>query len=144
MTHSALVVGVGQVGSRFDQECGHNIRVDTRRRLSCASHTYRLAGVCETDAVNAEAFQRRCPDVPVSKTHHASGIRQALTCDSVRAIWCEKPLTNAVEEGRASVEACISRGVHLVVSFVRRWMPLWRRTRELVEAGTIGPFVSSG
>jgi predicted dehydrogenase len=28
--------------------------------------------------------------------------------------------------------------VHLVVYFVRRWMPLWRRARELVDAGTIG------
>jgi predicted dehydrogenase len=158
MTFSALVVGAGKVGSRFDEEPGRkSIWTHVGAYLSRPT-SFRLAGVCEPNQTNAEAFQRRCPGVPVYRelraaldsvrpdvvsictptAEHAACIERSLLCESVRAVWCEKPLTTTIEDANASVRACSSRGVHLVVSFVRRWMPLWRRTRELIESGSVG------
>ena len=52
------------------------------------------------------------------------GSRPALVEASVRngakAIWCEKPLSLPIQEGRRLVELCEENGVKLVINHYRR------------------------
>lgn len=158
MTFTALVVGVGKVGSRFDEEPGRRAVWSHVGAYLARAASFRLVGACDPDHANANAFRRRCPSVPVfaelsaslaeirptivsictPADQHATMIEQSLNCSSVRAIWCEKPLTTNTEDGAKIVNACASQGVHLLVSYTRRWMPIWRRAREIVESGSLG------
>jgi len=159
---NAAVVGVGRVGSRFDEE---------RERKAVWSHVgaylalpaqFRLAGVCEIDGENASRFRARCPDVPVfgdvrelvrtvkpdvvsictPMAGHAPALMTALDAGPPRAAWCEKPLADELGVARAMVAGCEVRHIPLLVSHVRRWHPLWRRFKAVVEGGRIGSLQS--
>ncbi len=56
----------------------------------------------------------------------------------VRAVICEKPIAESVEEGRAIVETCGSAGTLLLVNHTRRFDPLLRRLRDEISAGLLG------
>ena len=84
------------------------------------------------------------PDVvsictPASR--HRADLEAALACPSVKAVWCEKPLSTSYADAEAMVNAAAARGVPLLVTYNRRWLPLWRRVRELIELGAIGDLV---
>jgi predicted dehydrogenase len=158
MPFAALVVGIGKVGSRFDEEASRRTVWSHVGAYLARPALFELVAACDPDRVNAEAFRRRCPKVPIYANlssaldasrplvvsictptdQHAEAVKQSLNCSSVRAIWCEKPLTTNTEEGAKIVNACASQGVHLLVSYTRRWMPIWRRAREIVESGSLG------
>lgn len=154
----AAIIGLGQVGSRFDEEPGRvSVWSHTGAYLACPG-TFSLVAGCEKSPENAEAFRARCPGIPVFEDieamlrqhqpavvsvctpadSHWPVVEKILACRSVRVIWCEKPLTASIDEGRRLVDACQSAGVVLVVSFVRRWLPLWKRARQLIAEGAVG------
>jgi predicted dehydrogenase len=109
-------------------------------------------------AANAAAFRARCPSVPIHgdiaeliarqrpqvvsictpADQHGLCLRQLLRCQELRLIWCEKPLSIDFDEARGMVEACAEREVKLMVSYNRRWLPLWRRTQERIRQGRLG------
>ena len=155
---SAAVVGLGQVGSRFDAEPGRKTVWSHVGAYLALPETFRLAAACEIDCGNVEAFSQRCTDVPVfgdvaemlavakpavvsvctpAQTHSAI-VRQIAKDPNVRAIWCEKPLDADIDAARAMVAACADQGKRLVVSYVRRWNPVWVAARKHIEAGAVG------
>ena len=158
---AAAVIGLGKAGSRFDEEPG---------RLAPWSHTgaylhladrFHIVGAADPDPGNAERYRARCPGVPIfpsaaamlaeirpdvvsictPATHHRADLETALACPSVKAVWCEKPLATSLGDAEAMVDAATARGVPMVVTYNRRWLPLWRRVRELIHNGTIGDLV---
>ncbi|MGD9537726.1 MAG: Gfo/Idh/MocA family protein [Alphaproteobacteria bacterium] len=158
MSLRAAIVGLGRIGSRFDEEPGRKaVWSHAGAYLACADR-FLLAGAAEPDAGNAAAFRRRCPDVPVFASaerlfaeiapevvsictpveQHAAALHAALGLPGLKAIWCEKPLAGTLGDAEVMVAACAARGVPLIVSHVRRWLPLWRRVAERIEAGDVG------
>jgi predicted dehydrogenase len=158
MSVRAAIVGLGRIGSRFDEEASRTTVWSHAGAYLSRRDSFELAGACETDPANTAAFALRCPAVPVYRdlrsmldavkpavvsictppAHHATALQEILSCESVRAIWCEKPLAMTVEEGAAMVAACRARGVTMVVSYVRRWLPVWARARDIARQGTLG------
>jgi predicted dehydrogenase len=57
----------------------------------------------------------------------------------VRGILCEKPLATTVADCERMLDACERNNTMLSVDHTRRFMPYWRRVKELIEEGTIGP-----
>lgn len=57
----------------------------------------------------------------------------------VRAIHCEKPMAPTWGEARRMVAACEERGAQLTFNHQRRFAAPFRRARELLRAGAIGP-----
>jgi predicted dehydrogenase len=155
---AAVVVGLGQVGSRFDEEPGRKAVWSHVGAYLQLADRFVLSGAVEVSADNTAAFRKRCPRVPVydsvaalNARHrpqiasictptelHGKALFDLLACPDLRLIWCEKPLSIDLVEARRMVDACRDRGVVLMVSFNRRWYPLWRRTRVLVQDGCIG------
>jgi len=155
----AVVVGVGQAGSRFDD--GSSLR-EPRSHVGAYLHladVFQLCAAADVSAVNAEAFRARCPTVPIygdlreliarhrpevasictPAATHGEALFKLLECPDLRLIWCEKPLSIDLQEGQRMVDACEGRGVRLMVSFNRRWQPLWQRVRALIQQNAVGP-----
>ena len=75
----------------------------------------------------------------VATSDHA---HTALVVDAaaagVKGIFCEKPLATTVEDAAAMVAACEGHNVILSIDHTRRWTPIWRHGKQLVDAGEIG------
>lgn len=158
---AAAVVGLGRIGSLFDAEPGRKTVWTHAGAYLALPARYRLVAACETDPANRAAFRVRCPDVPVYDTpeamvaaakpdvvsictpapSHASVLERVLIAGAPRAIWCEKPLADDLESAAQMVRRAREANTTLVVSFVRRWYPIWRAARDAVAAGAVGNVV---
>ena len=154
-----VVVGLGQVGSRFDEQTSRKVVWTHVGAYLALPQAFELVGACELDADNAARFKARCPGVPVFAdldallaatspdvasictpiATHRAVLLSLLDKPSLKAIWCEKPLAERFDDAEAMVSSAAARGVPIVVSHVRRWVPLWRRMKELVDSGAVGP-----
>ncbi len=56
----------------------------------------------------------------------------------VRAIHCEKPVAPRLDEARAMVQECESRGVQLTFNHQRRFLQGFQEARRLLQNGAIG------
>ncbi len=155
----AAVIGLGRVGSRFDEESGRKTTWSHVGAYLAHTGAFELVAACESDPTNAAAFRKRSPGVRVhddlatmlaeARPEVVSICTPALSHPEVllavvdqtpdlKVVWCEKPLATTLAEGEAMVEACRRRNVHLVVSHVRRWTPLWRQFKALIDGGAVG------
>ncbi|OFX15775.1 MAG: hypothetical protein A2Z18_10525 [Armatimonadetes bacterium RBG_16_58_9] len=53
-------------------------------------------------------------------------------------VLCEKPMARSLEEAQAMVEAAEAAGVNLMVGFMKRFNPGFRRIKEIIDSGRIG------
>ena len=73
--------------------------------------------------------------------HAEVGIRVAQS-QKVRAILCEKPITQSVAEAEAFAAAAAENGVVLAEAFKFRHHPMHLKAKEMVEAGAIGDLLN--
>jgi len=156
--HRVVIVGLGQIGSRFDEEPGRRSVWSHAGAYLAAVDEFTIVGACDPDAECRARFARRCPDTPLfaslddmmatvkfevasictPASSHPIVMQRLLSAPSVRLIWCEKPLADEFAAAQKMVETAQAQGVRLVVSHVRRWTPLWRKAREAITAGRLG------
>lgn len=161
-TYRAAVIGLGRMGSTFDDEIeqGGAIFLPFCHAPSYHAHP-RIALIAGADphgeqralfgqrwglaqdhlyADYRELLQKEKPDI-VSITTTAR-IRAQIAQDAVhagaKAIWAEKPLSISLAEADAIVETCRKHGVTIAVNCARRYNPYFSRTREMIEAGDLG------
>jgi predicted dehydrogenase len=156
------IVGVGRIGSRFDEEPGRRVPWSHVGAYLAHPKHYELAGVVEVDRANRESFSRRCPGIPVfgnagemaarlkpdvvsictPTERHLADAEAVLDAGSIKVLWCEKPLASSLDDAGHLLNAARGSGATLVVSYVRRWLPLWRRVRDIVQSGVLGTIIS--
>lgn len=56
-------------------------------------------------------------------------------------VLTEKPIASSLKDGKQLVEAVEKSGINLLVGHHRRYFPLIRRTREIVQSGELGRLV---
>ncbi len=86
------------------------------------------------------------PDVDAVYIATPPSSHAALTLEAAAAgkhILCEKPMALSVAEGRAMIEACRAHGVRLSIAYYRRYWPVIRRMKALVEEGRLGRLVQA-
>ena len=77
--------------------------------------------------------------VAVSDHRHADIVVDAANSGHVKAIFCEKPLATTMEDTERMLDACERNNVIISVDHTRRFLPIWRYTKEqLVDKGVIG------
>lgn len=158
MSLKAAVIGVGKVGSRFDEEEGRRTIWSHSGAYAALPDRYLLAGACDPDSENRAHFAARFPRVPLFSSidamlstvepqvasictppsSHGAILYKLLGTASVQAVWCEKPISLDLSEAEAMRARVKAHGMPVVVSHVRRWTPLWRRARQLIQDGTLG------
>ena len=67
---------------------------------------------------------------------HAQAVELCLRAG--KAVLCEKPLTMSSEEARRLFRLAETCGVPLLEAMWTRYLPAWRRARELVREGAVG------
>ena len=161
-TYRAAVIGLGRMGSTFDDEMGHG---GTLFRPYCHGPTYAthptvdlVAGADMHDEQRTLFGQRwglssdhlyrdykkmldvERPDIVSVAT--SARIRSTIVRDVARAgvkiIWAEKPIALSLAEADSMVQVCREAGVTFAVNCARRWMHGYSGARRLIEAGELG------
>lgn len=123
------------MGDRFDLVGVCDL--DGRRRTDLAGEL----GVARAYAAAEAMLAAERPDVMVFATPPAArlGLVEQGVRHGVRAIACEKPLALSLGEARQIVALCAGAGVRGVVCHQLRHAAHWRRVKEIVDTGAIGP-----
>jgi predicted dehydrogenase len=156
------VVGCGRIGSSGDDRArewptAHLWLPYSHCSAITATAGATLAAVCDVDpAALAAARLRHAPgacygdlekmlsteslDVLAiaTRTHERGGIIRCALQSGVRGLYCEKPLSNSLEDADALTELIERRGVAFVYGTKRRFMPAFHGVRERIRAGEIG------
>jgi myo-inositol 2-dehydrogenase / D-chiro-inositol 1-dehydrogenase len=74
--------------------------------------------------------------IAAATSAHAGLIHQAA--DAGVAIFCEKPISLAIDETRAAIDHVHEAGVPLQIGFQRRFDPGYRAAHDLVASGDLG------
>ncbi len=154
----AAVIGLGQAGSRFDEEPRESVWSHVGAYLSL-SETYELVAGVDPSPENRERFRRRCPDVATlttAKELNSIGgaevisvatppsvrmevFETILSADTLpRVIVCEKPLAIEASIRMRLVDLCSQAGVVLLVHYNRRYTTLYQTFASAIRSGRIG------
>lgn len=152
----AAVIGLGNIGYLFNLDPK---RRDTWSHVAAYTRCERtnLVGAVEIDSSKINLFRGQFPEVPVYSTindlmmnaspdivsvctpaeNHFPMVQDILEHD-VKAIFCEKPLSENTRDAATLVGKCQVAGVVLSVNHTRRWESNYLYARELIDRGRIG------
>lgn len=155
-TYRAAIVGLGRIASTFDKD-------PKRKHVATHAGAYRrvrgvtLAAVCDQDPEKLAAFSKTWgvkalysdfermlklekPDILSICTWPGSHFDLAVRAvkSGVKAIFCEKPITERLEDADRLVRLCRERKVLLAVNHSRRWDEGHERVKEFLRSGQIG------
>lgn len=156
MTHSVLLVGLGQIGMGYDLALDPSAFVLTHARAFREHEGFTLVGGVDPDPSRGSLFSARygarsgtilgpvlretTPEVVVvsspTRTHGAV-VHEVLAHAKPRIILCEKPLSLEMAEARAMVAACERHEVQLVVNYMRRAEPGALEVHRRIQDGRI-------
>jgi len=161
-TYRAAVIGLGRMGSTFDDEIAQG---GSLFLPYCHAPTYHasprtdLVAGADVHPEQREIFGQRwgpSPDhlyedyremlekedldiVSVCTTaRHRARIVQDCARAGAKAVWAEKPLALTLAEADGMVQVCREQGTALAVNCARRWNPFFGKTREMIESGELG------
>lgn len=153
----ALIVGCGRIAGGFD-ECGPDSAVLSHAGAYRRHSGFEIAACVEPDAERRQGFAKtwavpaafanldQClqagipfdvASVCVPTAHHGAVLERLLGTE-VKAVFCEKPLTDDAAESERLVEAYAEAGVLLAVNYLRRWDPSVVALRHEIESGEWG------
>ena len=91
-------------------------------------------------ATAAEMYARAGLDIVSVTTHnlyHHQPVIEAAAA-GIKIIMVEKPIAISVEWARKMVDACERRGCRLIVEHTRRFLPHFRKLRQMIADGAVG------
>ena len=153
----SAIVGLGQVGSRFDEEPRKVVWSHAGAYLASPDY-YSLVGGADPSDSNLQRFQLRCPEAQIFSDGcelmsslrpdvvsictppdgRAKLVEKLLAVHRPKVLICEKPL-EITSEARKNLVACCSRyEVPLVVNYNRRYSSVYRCLRSSIEENKLG------
>jgi len=157
MTHSALVVGLGQIGMGYDLSLNPAEHVLTHVRAFKEHPAYQLQGAVDVDPQKRAIFEANYgapafatveaamakvhPDVVAVATPtqwHAANMREVHHAYAPKAILCEKPLAFDLSEARVMIQLASERGCKVFVNYMRRAEPGVIEVKNRMADGRIG------
>jgi predicted dehydrogenase len=151
--YKAIVIGCGRGGENIGV---HSIGY-VHGKAYRGHPRIELAGACDLDPANLDRFcqhfsvphqmsdseellRRLRPEIVSLCTYVGSrpALIEASIRNGARAIWCEKPFSLTIQEGRRLVALCEENDVKLVINHYRRYLDLWNRAKQLLQNGEIG------
>lgn len=161
-TYRAAVIGLGRMGSTFDDEMkqGGSIFLPYCHAPSYfeSPQTDLVAGADPHDeqrqifaerwglnedqmfADYREMLAEVRPDIVsvCTTARHRAQIVQDCARAGVRAIWAEKPIALTLAEADQMLAVCRETNTALAINCARRWNPFFAETRRMIEAGELG------
>lgn len=154
--YTAAVIGCGNMGIE-EKNFGKAVQPGTHAAAYAKNPRTRLVALVDTSKERLARARRYYPNVPLfsdAKTmieklkpdivsiatqpdsHASLTILSALK--GVKAIVCEKPIANLLQEGKRMIETCEKSGSLLFINHGRRFDPLIRRVKNDIGKGRIG------
>ncbi|MEW6357048.1 MAG: Gfo/Idh/MocA family oxidoreductase [Planctomycetota bacterium] len=165
-TYTACLVGCGRMGGTIDDEMKNNLYYrhalpHTHAGACKAIDRINLTGMADVveDKVKAlcarydvpngyldyeEMIEKEKPQILCIATRPVNhrDIIVFAAAHGVRAIYCDKPLCCSMAEADEILDACTRQGMKFNYGVNRRYMPIYRKMRELVAEGAIGKLQS--
>jgi predicted dehydrogenase len=150
------IIGCGRIGSLLEEDplrgkpCTHAGGFDSLASV-------KLIAGCDIDSTRLKQFGKRWGVERLYTDHremlrrenldivsiatwtplHASMVIEAAR-SGVKGIYCEKPLSADLAEGRKMVKVCEKKGVSLIINHERRWDLHYQKARDIIRSGKIG------
>ena len=161
-TYRAAVIGVGRMGSTFDDEVkeGGTIFIPYCHAPAYVAYpdTTLVAGADPHEGQREdfakrweltpehvhvdyrEMLEKEKPDIVsvCTSAKPRAEIVQHTARAGVKAMWLEKPMCFSLAEADAMLAACEENGVVLAVNCARRWNPFYSAARDLIDQGELG------
>lgn len=157
----ALIVGCGRIAGGFDENKDGDavlthagayrrrgdvtiaacVDPDAGRRAAFMAYWEVAQGFAHLDEVREAGEAYDVVSVCSPNAVHASDL-DILLAMPVKAVLCEKPLTDDLAECRRLVEAYERAGRPLGVHYLRRWDPAMARLKSEIAAGNLGDIQS--
>lgn len=136
--------GMGESVIQHLQQCAQVSAItvlDRRReRIAQLQQQYGVQGTTDISQVlNDPSVQ--CVFVTASNDAHAELAIQSLNAG--KAVMCEKPMANTLEDARRMVEAAEAKGAYLQIGFELRYSHLYARVKEWIDAGLLGDIINT-
>jgi len=149
-------VGIGLIG------CGLRVQGMAKRLLSVAGDKVKIVGLHDVSPKSIAQAKEKL-EIPDAKVHDsvASLVNDpqikwvmigswncyhrehaVAAMEAGKDVFCEKPMATTLEDCLAIRDAQQRTGRRFFLGFTLRYSPLYRRVKEVVEAGTIGRILS--
>lgn len=154
---TAAVVGLGNIGLRYDLGATGGGRVASHARAFSVHPGFRLAGGVDPDEAGRALLEQHynVPAFPDVAAMFSAGIRPEVWSIAVptplhfrlfediialrpTAVLCEKPLAERVAEAERMVATAGECGCALAVNYMRRFEPGVLALRRLIAEGALG------
>ena len=159
-TYRVGLIGCGRMGATIDDEVEDSKPYSHAAAIVACERT-ELVAVCDPLEEKAQTAKERygagqvysdyqemirqedldIVSIATRPSPHAPTVVFAAE-NGVKGIYCEKPLCNSMRQADAMLGACERNGVKFNYGTQRRYTPIFRRVREMIEAGDIGELQS--
>jgi predicted dehydrogenase len=162
MAYKIALIGCGRVGVSLEDDplrskpASHMGGI--QKILDCGDPKITLSAVCDIDEERLNQcrdrwninriyidyktlIQKEQPDIIVIATWTAShrDIAVYAARNGVKGIVLEKPVATTIKQAYDVIDLCAKHNVKLVVNHERRWDPLYRKAKSIIEENTLGP-----
>lgn len=136
---STADIGVSKVIPAMIRSEASQVQAIASRSLQTAEAAAARLGIPRAYGSYRELFEDSAIEVvyiPLPNNLHPEWTKAAAAAG--KHVLCEKPLAMTSAEAREMIKACDGAGVLLMEAFMYRIHPMWLKTKELVDSGTIG------
>ena len=157
MRYKIGLIGCGRVGVLLEDDPLRGKPASHMGGIKKISHKVESISVCDIDKERrrhcrekwniqntyhryTDLFKRENPDIAVIATWTETHKRIALHAaeNGVKGIVLEKPVAPTLKQAREIIDACNANNVKLVINHERRWDPLYRNVKSIIDDQSLG------
>jgi len=158
--YKAVIIGLGKAGWELDKDLlrrevwshyqAYDLCSDTKltagydvNKIQCDKFTS-WSGIKTYDSLK-EMLTTEEPEIVsicTPTSNHLNDILACLEYPSIRAIFCEKPLTFSSRMAELITNLCHKNKVVLAVNYMRRWDNLYLKIKKIIDNGELGELKS--
>lgn len=149
-------IGIGLIGtgnrllgmtSRMAEKAGGRVKFVTaydpnKEAITRTRETLKTPGIKQAASVEEVVNDPAVSWVMIGSWNCFHREHAVAALNAGKDVFCEKPLATSLEDCLAIREAQERSGKRFLLGFTLRYSPLYRKVREIIEAGTIGRIVS--
>jgi predicted dehydrogenase len=153
---SCVLVGLGDIGLNYDLQRDQEKYVQTHASAFFLNSGFDLQGGIDIDTNACNVFSKKYniksyiliedalnevkPDLiilAVPTSYQLEAIKQITRCFVPKAILCEKPMGDNLEDGKKIVSICRKKDINLYVNYFRRCLPESKEIKNQIDKGII-------
>ena len=153
---SCVLIGLGDIGLNYDLQQDQEKYVQTHANAFFSNSGFDLQGGVDLDNNACNVFSKKYniksytlvedalnevkPDLiilAVPTSSQLDVIKQITRCFVPKAILCEKPMGDNLEDGKKIVSICRKNNINLYVNYVRRCLPESKEIKNKIDKGII-------